>query len=290
MVGFHQRAGWSGCLLPGPPPLNTPQPTARAAQVYCSFQRAASGRRAASAEDGACARAMRRPRARAGASCGRAACGWRALAAAGPPRDAGGPAVGADRLGRALLAAAAQPPTFPLVGRVLDRGLALRRASSARRRVGGRRRTDGAGRPDGVDRGGLRAASETSRGLRGALSTAWAPCSICGVTGRRGGIRGEVAESRRNLSLNSFYGSSSQRATAARSAQAPALHAMTIFTYGANHHVAMLSAGAAPHAGPRLARYPLGVALPYLCAIPRWWSLRALVAHPEFFPPHRFIL
>jgi hypothetical protein len=65
---------------------------------------------------------------------------------------------------------------------------------------------------------------------------------------------------------------------------------LVIFVYGLIITPAMLSMPERPPRWRWLARYPLGVALPYLCAVP-WVGLVAALRlwRPEFFPPRRFI-
>ena len=65
---------------------------------------------------------------------------------------------------------------------------------------------------------------------------------------------------------------------------------LILFTYGLIITPAMLSAPERPARWPWLARYPLGVALPYLCAVPPLLLIQALRAwRPGLFPPRRFI-
>ena len=93
--------------------------------------------------------------------------------------------------------------------------------------------------------------------------------------------------------LTGFYGLISERVLIAlpgQPLQTLLFMPLTIFTYGLIITPAMLSAPERAPRWPWLARYPLGVALPYLCAIPPVVALAALrAAHPDFFPPHRFI-
>jgi hypothetical protein len=104
---------------------------------------------------------------------------------------------------------------------------------------------------------------------------------------RVGYSRGEI------FFLTGFYGLISERVLISLPARPFAVllfMPLTIFTYGLIITPAMLSAQPRAPRWPWLARYPLGVALPYLCAVPPVLLLAALRAwQPGFFPPHRFI-
>jgi hypothetical protein len=65
---------------------------------------------------------------------------------------------------------------------------------------------------------------------------------------------------------------------------------LTVFTYGLIITPAMLSVPQRAPRWPKIARYPLGIALPYLCAVPPVALLAALrIWQPGLFPPRRFI-